>query len=303
MIRGAAITGLGGRELEFLERVFKHPEWSKPSAGAEIQVPDKDGKPKAEKVPAGKQAFIAALAGCVMKRRIGERIEKLLDLAAAQGAGMEWRSEEMLKGMVANGPKNNRRVKLSAESESLKKLLASSDKAVKGAATVVDSMVKWPNRPGMEPEPPPLAGEHLASFERGHEVYKLCAECHHPQGWGIEGKAPPLVDSDWALGTEQRTIRMILHGMAGPKKIGDTTFNAGGTLEMPAMGGTLNDQQIADVLTYVRREWENLAPQVKVETVAAIRAKENDREGHWTEKELNALPGVPKDSTPTKKGK
>ncbi len=164
---------------------------------------------------------------------------------------------------------------------------------------------KWPNRSRHgNPEPPPLSGEHLASFERGKEVYKLCAECHHPQGWGIEGKAPPLVDSEWALGTEQRTVRMILNGMAGPKKIGDTTFNAGGNLEMPAMGTTLNDQQIADVLTYIRREWENLVShKSKWRRSPPSVPKEKDREGHWTEKELNALPGVPKDSTPTKKGK
>ena len=54
------------------------------------------------------------------------------------------------------------------------------------------------------------------------------------------------------------------------------------------------------MLTYIRREWENYAPQVKVETVADIRAKEKDREGHWTEKELNDLlkikdPAIKKD--------
>ena len=300
MIRGAAISGLGGRELEFLQREFSHKEWAQPSVSHEIKVVDKEGKPvlekdgkqKVEKVAAGKQSFISTMAGCVMRRRIGERIAAALELAAAQTGTESWRAAEMLKGMAANGPKNGRRVKLSVDPDSLKKLLASSDKSIKDAAMAIDKMVKWPNRPGMEPEPPAMEGEHLASFERGKEVYKLCAECHHPQGWGIEGKAPPLVDSEWALGTEQRTVRMILHGMAGPKKIGDTTFNSAGNLEMPGMAGTLKDQQIADVLTYIRREWENYAPQVKVETVSTIREKEKAREGHWTEKELNDLIGA-----------
>ncbi len=309
MIRGAAISGLGGRELEFLQKEFSHAEWAQPSASHELAVVDnegkpvleKDGKQRIDKIPPGKQAFISSMAGCVMRRKIGERIESLIDLAAGQVGAQSWRAVEILKGMSVNGPKNGRRVKLPTEPESLKKLLASPDKSIKDAAVAIDKLVKWPNRPGMEPEPPPLAGEHLASFERGKEVYKMCAECHHLQGWGIEGKAPPLVDSEWALGTEQRTVRMILNGMAGPKKIGDTMFNAGGTLEMPGMGGTLKDQQIADVLTYIRREWENYAPQVKVETVAEIRAKEKDREGHWTEKELNDLlkikdPAAKKDS-------
>ena len=290
-IRGAAISGLGGRELEFLQREFSHPEWAQPSEVREVKTAEKDGKTKSEKIAGGKQLFINSMAGCVMRRKIGERIANLLDLAAEQTGQAEWRATEILRGMVANGPKNGRRVKLATEPASLKTLLASSDKAVKDAARGIDAMIKWPNRAGMEPEPPPLSGEHLASFERGKEVYKLCAECHHPQGWGIEGKAPPLVDSEWALGTEQRTIRMVLNGMAGPKHIGDAIFNSGGTLEMPGMGTTLKDQQIADVLTYIRREWENYAPQVKVETVTEIRAKEKDRESHWTEKELNDLIG------------
>jgi mono/diheme cytochrome c family protein/glucose/arabinose dehydrogenase len=270
-VRGAAITGVGGRELEFLEKVFANPSW--------------------EKASAGREKFVQVLAGCIMKRRIGERIAKLIELAAAQKDA--WRQEKVLAGMVDNGPKNGVRVKLPAESAGLNMLLRSADKTVASSAKLVDELVKWPNRPGMPPEPPPPQGEHLASFVRGQEVYKLCSECHHQQGWGIVGKAPPLAGSDWAQGTEQRTIRMILHGMAGPKKLWTgEIFNKNGELEMPAMGGTLTDQQIADVLTYIRREWENLAPQVHAETVAQIRAKEKGREGPWIEKELIDLGGA-----------
>ncbi|HLX63157.1 MAG TPA: c-type cytochrome [Planctomycetota bacterium] len=277
-VRGAAISGMGGRELEFLEKVFANPSWATASAG--------------------KEKFVQVLAGCVMKRRIGERVAKLIDLAGAQKES--WKQDKALVGMVENGPKNGVRVKLPAESAALSALLRSSDKAVATAAKKLDDLVKWPNRAGLPPEPPPPQGEHLASFERGQEVYKLCAECHHPQGWGIVGKAPPLAGSDWAQGTEQRTIRMILQGMAGPKTLfTGEIFNKNGELEMPAMGGTLTDQQVADVLTYIRREWDNFAPQVMPATVAEIRAKEKSHDGPWTEKELNAAAGV-KDTPPPK---
>lgn len=281
-VRGAAISGMGGRELEFLQKVFANPQWSTASAG--------------------KEKFVQVLAGCVMKRRVGERIQMLLDLVAAQKE--PWKQSKALAGMVENGPKNNNRVKLPSEPASLAKLLASSDKAVLTSAKGVDALVKWPNRAGMPPEPPPPVGEHLASFERGKEAYKLCADCHHPQGWGIEGKAPPLVGSDWAQGTEERTVRMILHGMSGPKKLATgEIFNKSGSLEMPEMGKVLSDQQIADVLTFIRREWDNFGPQVNVETVAKIRAKEKDHEGPWTEKELNAIAGVPEPKADPKEKK
>ena len=95
---------------------------------------------------------------------------------------------------------------------------------------------------------------------------------------------------------------MILHGMVGPKKLGTgEIYNKNGTLEMPEMGKVLNDRQIADVLTYIRREWENFAPQVSLETVAQIREFEIAHDGPWNEKDLNAL--LPNQPAPKKEKK
>jgi hypothetical protein len=66
---------------------------------------------------------------------------------------------------------------------------------------------------------------------------------------------------------------------------------------------TLTDQQIVDVLTYIRREWDNFAPQVNVDTVAQIRAKEKGRDAPWVEKELNDVAGVPTTPAPKEKKK
>ena len=48
----------------------------------------------------------------------------------------------------------------------------------------------------------------------------------------------------------------------------------------------LKDDQIANVLTYVRQEWGNKAPEVKAETVARIRAEVSGRTTPWTADEL-----------------
>ena len=61
-------------------------------------------------------------------------------------------------------------------------------------------------------------------------------------------------------------------------------------LNMPAFGEALDDQQIADSLTYVRREWGHAAAPVRAETVAAVRAAEAQREDSWTEAELLRIP-------------
>ena len=60
---------------------------------------------------------------------------------------------------------------------------------------------------------------------------------------------------------------------------------------MPPVGATLDDGQIADVLTYIRREWGQGAEPIDAAAVAAIRAATSERKRPWTEAELNALGG------------
>jgi mono/diheme cytochrome c family protein len=54
---------------------------------------------------------------------------------------------------------------------------------------------------------------------------------------------------------------------------------------MPA-AGFLSDEQIAGVLTYVRREWDHEASPVSVDLVKKIRAEHKGRTDAWTEPEL-----------------
>jgi mono/diheme cytochrome c family protein len=98
---------------------------------------------------------------------------------------------------------------------------------------------------------------------------------------GQEGLAPPLVGSEWAQGSEQRVVRIVLNGLHGPIKVKDLTFE----LDMPALGA-LDDEQIATVLTYVRNEWGNSAPPVSTNIVKQIRELTNERADAWTAEEL-----------------
>ena len=60
---------------------------------------------------------------------------------------------------------------------------------------------------------------------------------------------------------------------------------------MPAMGATIpSDQDMADLLLYIRNSWGNKAGDVTVDQVTQIRAKIADRTAPWTEPELLALP-------------
>ena len=84
--------------------------------------------------------------------------------------------------------------------------------------------------------------------------------------------APPLVDSDWVLKSDDRLVRIVLQGVAGPITVNGQKHD----LEMPALVG-FNDDQVASILTYIRREWDHRGEPVKAATVKAIRAATADR--------------------------
>jgi len=118
----------------------------------------------------------------------------------------------------------------------------------------------------------------------------VCATCHQATGMGVPGVYPPLVKSEWANGSEERVIRILLHGLQGPIKVEGKDYNS----VMPAIGPggyNFSDEKIAAVLTYVRQEWGNNAPPVTKEKVAEIRTKAAaGRTGAWTSAELEAIP-------------
>jgi nitrite reductase (NO-forming) len=84
-------------------------------------------------------------------------------------------------------------------------------------------------------------------------------------------------------------IRMVLHGVTGPVTINGKPFATPAPL-MPPQGSVLSDQQIADVLTYVRDSFGNKASPVTPDQVKAIRDAEQARTAMWTEAELQKIP-------------
>jgi mono/diheme cytochrome c family protein len=120
----------------------------------------------------------------------------------------------------------------------------------------------------------------------GRRLFSNCMSCHQGTGLGMPGQYPPLAGSDWALGPEDRVIRIVLNGLSGPITVKNTSFNG----SMPAFGPLLRDEQIADVLTYVRSEWGNNAPAVSPEKVKEIRSAVSSRTAQWASEELLKIP-------------
>lgn len=118
---------------------------------------------------------------------------------------------------------------------------------------------------------------------RGEAVYaKTCVACHGVDGKGVPHTFPPLDGSDWLTGDPELPIKIVLHGLIGPVKVGDEVFNSA----MAPLGPTLSDQEIADVLTYVRQRWSNDAAPVDPATVTKTRAATASQDQMWTAGEL-----------------
>lgn len=121
----------------------------------------------------------------------------------------------------------------------------------------------------------------------GQRVYTAtCSLCHQPNGLGTPGQFPPLDGSEWVNGSINRLIRIPNNGLAGPIKIKGEQWNSA----MPNMGATLNDQDFADVLLFIRSSWSNKSSPVEVQDVTRVRGEVGSRTDPWSEAELQAIP-------------
>ena len=127
------------------------------------------------------------------------------------------------------------------------------------------------------------ANARVTTTESGAARYeKLCAGCHGGDGLALEGEAPPLAGSSWVSGSETTLIRIVMHGVRGPIQVADQTYDR----DMPGFGVKLTDEEMASLLTFVRRRWGGTSAPTTPETVGRVRAAARNRTRFWTVKEL-----------------
>jgi len=106
------------------------------------------------------------------------------------------------------------------------------------------------------------------SIERGKDIYiSNCLTCHMEQGEGTDGYYPPLAKSDYLMADKKRSIQQVLYGATGEMKVNGYTYTE------PMAGFDLTDQQVSDVLNYVRNSFGNKGNAVTPEEVKAARKK------------------------------
>lgn len=102
----------------------------------------------------------------------------------------------------------------------------------------------------------------------GKAIYEdRCAACHISSGAGVPNLFPrlanaPLVQSD----DPTSLIRVVLIGSRAGATVAAPTSPA-----MPSFAWNLNDQQVSDVVTYIRNTWGNAAQPVQPGDVGKLR--------------------------------
>jgi mono/diheme cytochrome c family protein len=106
------------------------------------------------------------------------------------------------------------------------------------------------------------------AMESGKAVYDhYCTACHEADGSSSPGVYPPLNDNALLQSADpSSTLRVILDGAQSV-----TTPRAPNSGQMPAYARQFNDEQIADVTTYIRNAFGNSAPVVTAQQVAKAR--------------------------------
>jgi mono/diheme cytochrome c family protein len=107
----------------------------------------------------------------------------------------------------------------------------------------------------------------------GKHVYtQNCMKCHQVDGAGAMNMIPPLIKSDWVLGSKAKLINVVLKGLHGEITVNGDIYGG----EMPAQANLSNDEIVA-VLTYVRTNFGNKASAVPSDEVKKMRSQKEIR--------------------------
>lgn len=254
-MRSAAVSGLGGRELDALRSIADSEGW--------------------RKLEAGRAELLSLLARCIAREARGDRLEGLIGLCAGKLAATKWQLDAVVSGVLDGRPKD-------ALGKPTWIRLARKPSALPDA---LDAAFAWPGKAGAEEiHVRELNAEEGARLEKGRVLYEsTCVQCHLSSGLGQTGQAPPLRSSPWVLGKDVRTARILLQGLRGEVQLEGERWDG----EMPSVSFT--DEDIAAILTYVRREWGHGAEPVLPATIAKVRAATKGRTQPWTLAELEQV--------------
>jgi mono/diheme cytochrome c family protein/glucose/arabinose dehydrogenase len=194
------------------------------------------------------------------------------------GGGIGLPGLSVQRSPIAISP--GRGMSLAAEPAALARLAGGTGELAQTASRVL-AKLNWPDRPAPATVTTPLTPAEQQRFAAGAAVYRnVCLGCHQEDGRGNATLGASLVDSPYVTGADPSpNVRVVLGGKEG--KIG----------MMPPLASSLTDDQIAAVVTYIRRAWGHAGSAVSPIEVSEVRALSRARTRPWTDAELQPPAG------------
>lgn len=250
----AIVSGLRHHELALIESLAAHNTIASARRSATMAA----ASIVSRRDPAELTALFAHL----------EKADPQSVLAAVIIAGIEDNS---------SGKKGERqRIKLPIEPTALTAFAAKTTGKQQAELTELLGLIVGPKAQSQVAKVIPLTAAEQLQFDQGKTIFALCAGCHQPNGMGLPGLAPALVDSRWATGDPEIAAAIVLKGKEG------------NGLVMPPLEA-LDDNSLANALTYVRRSWGHTASAVTPEHIAQARKTHAKRSAPWTDADLEKL--------------
>jgi mono/diheme cytochrome c family protein len=138
-------------------------------------------------------------------------------------------------------------------------------------------------------------------YPRGVAIYgTVCKTCHGEDGNGVTALAPPLNKSEIVNGNKTVMISILLKGLSGPVKVAGHVYTAPEIAgEMPGFADNkdFTDDDLAQVMNFVRRSWQNKGDKINAADVKILRTKLASRQKTFTMDELIA-PAAAKPADP-----
>jgi len=117
---------------------------------------------------------------------------------------------------------------------------------------------------------------------------KVCSVCHGSDGAGKPNQAPPLAGSEWVMGPIDRLIRIPIFGLQAPITVKQQkmSFPSG----MPPIAASLADEDLANLLSYIRQAWGNKASSITPAEIRAVRTLVANHPQAFTPEEILQVP-------------
>jgi mono/diheme cytochrome c family protein/glucose/arabinose dehydrogenase len=267
----AAVSGLAGQEMIVMDRLLQGTAPEQKAADAVSMLAAADANAKNQYV--AQRIFDLAAEN---DRPAWQRLALLRGVETGLGGGD--RSGGGFGGLGGLGGPGGfgspNKFGLASGPQSLMGMAKGSGEAAELASRIA-ARVNWPGKPAAE-EAPSLSPAEKARVAAGAEIYvNLCAGCHRENGEGNpQGGAKSLVISQLVTANPAAVLRVILSGKDSSSGL------------MPPLRGSLNDEQVAAVVSYIRRAWGHSASPVTAADVQETRGITSLRKTPWSDEEL-----------------